>query len=128
MAFYYREVFVALAATDFDAVVEFYQRFFDRDAHPYRANVYAEFRLPGVKLGVFKPQELHEAEFSDSTHGGLSLCIEVDDLEGAIAHATRLGHPPPTPITTASHGREVYIYDPAGNRLILHESPERLRR
>jgi hypothetical protein len=29
---------------------------------------------------------------------------------------------PPGEITTASHGREIYAYDPNSNRLILHES------
>jgi hypothetical protein len=32
-----------------------------------------------------------------------------------------LGYPPPGEIITASHGREIYTYDPAGNRLILHQ-------
>ena len=122
MVFRCQEAFITLAAVDFNGVVEFYQRFLDCDAHPYIANTYAEFKLPGTKLGVFKPKESHEAEFADSSQAGLSLCIEVDDLDRAIAHATRLGYPPPGTITTASHGREIYVYDPMGNRLILHES------
>ncbi|MBD0267928.1 MAG: VOC family protein, partial [Cyanobacteria bacterium Co-bin8] len=47
---------------------------------------------------------------------------EVVDLEGAIAHLTTLGYPPPGPVMIASHGREIYAYDPDGNRLILHQS------
>jgi hypothetical protein len=52
----------------------------------------------------------------------MSLCLEVSDLEDAIAHITALGFPPPGEILTASHGREIYAYDPDGNRLILHQS------
>ncbi|MEL6928818.1 MAG: VOC family protein, partial [Cyanobacteria bacterium J06600_6] len=43
-------------------------------------------------------------------------------LEQAIACISKLGCPPPGEIITASHGREIYGYDPAQNRLILHES------
>jgi len=52
----------------------------------------------------------------------MSLCLEVADLEGAIAHLTQLGYPPSGAIITASHGREVYAYDPDGNWLILHQT------
>jgi len=43
-------------------------------------------------------------------------------LKEAIAYLTSLGYPPPGEITTASHGREIYAYDPMNNRLILHQS------
>lgn len=117
-----REAFTALATVQFDAVVEFYRQVFGIDPHPYVDQVYAEFRLPGMKLGIFKPKDAHAEEFSQSAQAGLSLCLEVDDLEGAIAHLTHLGYPPPGDITIASHGREVYGYDPAGNRIIFHEA------
>jgi predicted enzyme related to lactoylglutathione lyase len=73
-------------------------------------------------LGIFKPKENHRVEFENSAQSGMSLCLEVDDLEKAIAHLTSIGYPPPGEITTASHGREIYAYDPANNRLILHQS------
>jgi hypothetical protein len=49
-----------------------------------------------------------------------SLCIEVEDLETAIAHfqQVNLGMNL-NKIQTASHEWEIYVYDPAGNRLIL---------
>jgi hypothetical protein len=53
---------------------------------------------------------------------GMSLCIEVESLEATIAHLTDLGCPPPGEVITASHGREIYAYDPEGNWLILHQS------
>jgi hypothetical protein len=50
------------------------------------------------------------------------MCLEVNNLEDVIAHLTDLGYPPPGEIAIASHGREIYAYDPDGNRLILHQS------
>ena len=51
-----------------------------------------------------------------------AVCLEVADLERAIACLSELGYSPPGEIITASHGREIYAYDPTGNRLILHQS------
>jgi hypothetical protein len=51
----------------------------------------------------------------------MALCLEVPNLEEAIAHLTSLGYPPTSTIITASHGREVYAADPDGNWLILHQ-------
>jgi hypothetical protein len=62
-----------------------------------------------------------QSEF-ESAQSGMSLCLEVEDLENAIAHLTALGYPPPGQIIIATHGREIYAYDPAGNRLILHQA------
>lgn len=85
--------------------------------------MYAEFQLPSLKLGIFKPKQTHYLEFEHSTKSKMSLCLEVSNLEDAIAHLSVLGYPPPGQIITASHGREIYAYDPDGNRLILHQSP-----
>jgi hypothetical protein len=52
----------------------------------------------------------------------MSLCVEVADLDAAIARLVAIGYPPPGDMLTASHGREIYAYDPDGNRLILHEA------
>ncbi len=80
---------------------------------------YAEFMLPGLKLALFKPSD--DQEFSGPA-GSMSVCLEVENLTGAIATLTDLGHPPPGNVIYASHGQEIYAYDPAGNRLILHQS------
>ncbi|MEL6320495.1 MAG: VOC family protein [Cyanobacteria bacterium J06626_14] len=117
-----KEVFVALAANDFAAVVEFYHHVFEAEPTAHMPDRYAEFRLSGIKLGIFKPQPSHVDEFAQSSGAGLSLCVEVSDLDSAIAHLEHLGYQPPDAVMTASHGREAYVYDPAGNRLILHES------
>ena len=121
MSFNYTKAFVTLAATNSAALVQFYAQLLEQTPDPYIFDVYAEFQLKGLRLGIFQPKESRQSEFAASS-GGMSLCLEVEDLEAAIAHLTKMGHPPPGEIITASHGREIYAYDPAGNRLILHQS------
>ncbi|GAB4196000.1 MAG: hypothetical protein Fur006_42970 [Coleofasciculaceae cyanobacterium] len=121
MSFLYTDAFVTLAAADVETLVQFYRQLLDREPNPYIPNVYAEFQMSGLRLGIFQPKPTHLQEFEQSAQSGMSLCLEVDDLEGAIAHLSSIGYPPPGEITTASHGREIYAYDPAGNRLILHQ-------
>jgi predicted enzyme related to lactoylglutathione lyase len=113
-------VFVTLVDPGGDTLGRFYRKLFGLEPVVNIPSVYTEFLLPGLRLGIFKPQENHAAEFAGQS-GGMSLCIEVNDLEAAIDQFTALGCPPPGEITIASHGREIYAYDPLGNRLILHE-------
>jgi predicted enzyme related to lactoylglutathione lyase len=122
MTFRYTDAFVTLAAIDIDTLVQFYSQLLAQEPKPFIPKIYAEFQLSGLRLGIFKPKQNHEQEFANSSHSGMSLCLEVDDLEEAIAHLTNLGYPPLGEVTTASHGREIYAYDPARNRLILHQS------
>ncbi|MEC4985466.1 MAG: VOC family protein [Oscillatoria sp. PMC 1068.18] len=121
MNFRYQDVFVTLAAVDLEILVEFYRQLLNQDPQLYFPQVYAEFQLKGLRLGIFHPKANHDREFADSTASGMSLCFEVENLETAIASLDALGFPPPGEITLASHGREIYAYDPAGNRLILHQ-------
>ena len=125
MTFRYAGAFVTLAATDIETLTQFYSQLLEQDPKPHTPKIYAEFQLSGLRLGLFNPKESHRFEFSNSTQSGMSLCLEVNNLEEAIAHLAAIGYPPPGETTTASHGREIYAYDPAGNRLILHQSIER---
>jgi predicted enzyme related to lactoylglutathione lyase len=52
----------------------------------------------------------------------MSICWEVSDLEAALDRLRKMGYQPPGEIINASHGREIYAYDPDGNRMIIHES------
>lgn len=122
MFFQCTEAFLTLAVIDLETIVNFYTSLLGQAPAAQISNVYAEFQLPGLRLGIFKPKETHWQEFENSAKSAMSLCLEVSDLEDAIAHLTTLGYPPPGEILTASHGREIYAYDPAGNRLILHQS------
>lgn len=113
---------VTIGAVNFENLVNFYTKFLNQNPANLIPQVYAEFQLTGLRLGIFKPKQMHESEFNTSTKSQISLCLEVSNLEEAIAHLTFLGYPPPGEITTASHGREIYAYDPNGNRLILHQA------
>lgn len=113
------EAFVALASINIENLVNFYINLLGKPKINI-SNVYAQFELPGLRLGIFRPKEPNLQEF-ESAKSRISLCLEVANLEDAIAHLTTLGYPPPGEIITASHGREIYAYDPEGNRLILHQ-------
>ncbi|MBC7970367.1 MAG: VOC family protein [Verrucomicrobia bacterium] len=131
---------LTLATPHFAALTQFYSQLLNQQPAVLRPNVYAEFHLPGLKLGIFRPKETphSRSDFGGSAQSNaeltskplptphsptsMSLCLEVENLEGAIAHLTQLGYPPPGAIITASHGREVYAYDPDGNWLILHQT------
>lgn len=119
--FQYTAVFVTLASVDINKLVLFYTQLLGQEPQPHMPNIYAEFQLPSLRLAIFKPKENNQSEFNN-TGSGMSLCLEVSDLAAAIAHLTALGYPPSGETLTASHGKEIYAYDPDGNRLILHQS------
>lgn len=118
---FHSEAFVALASSQLKQQVKFYRELFAIEPKPYTPT-YAEFRLSGLRLAIFTPKAESTAEFAATSSGPMSLCIEVNDLEGAIAHLKTLGHAPSADIMHTSHGQEIYAYDPDGNRLILHQS------
>ena len=119
------DAFVAIAAPDLESVIAFYQALLDQPPQPYAPGRYAEFQVAGLRLGLFNPKADHTDQFANSDGAALSLCLEVRDLDTAIAHLESTGHPPVDDITEASHGREAYAYDPTGTRLILHEARPR---
>ena len=112
---------VTIAATNFDRLLKFYRQLLQQEPHLHLPGAYAEFQLPGLRLGIFKPKANHQSEFQ-AAHSGMSLCLEVEDLEAAICHLEAIAAPPPGEMILASHGREIYAYDPEGNRLILHQA------
>jgi len=113
---------MTLASVKLDETVAFYQALLEQSPDPYLPKKYAEFQLQGgLTLGIFQPQAAHQTEFSQPEKSAMSLCIEVVNLESAIAQLTELGYPPHD-LINASHGQETYAYDPDGNRLILHRS------
>jgi predicted enzyme related to lactoylglutathione lyase len=113
---------MTLASPNVEVLVGFYGALLGQTAQPYQRDRYAEFQLSGLRLAIFKPRLDHADQFTAPGSGAMSLCLEVTDLDAAIARLTQLGYPPPGPVTTVSHGREVYAYDPDGSRLILHQS------
>ncbi|NMG18377.1 VOC family protein [Brasilonema bromeliae] len=122
MTFQYTDAFVTLATFQIENLVGFYTQFLGIEPTTYIPNIYAEFRLPSFKLGIFQPKQIHFSEFENSAKSKVSLCLEVSDLESVIAYLSVLGCSPPKEVMTASHGREIYAYDPDGNRIIIHQS------
>ena len=122
MTIKYTDAFITIATTDLEKAIAFYHKLLDRQPQPYIPNVYAEFNLKSLRLGIFKPKVDNLAEFSNSRHSGLSICLEVEDLEATIEHLKEMGYPASGDIKVASHGKEIYAYDPMDNRLILHQS------
>ena len=135
-----QSVFVTLASVNLKKQVDFYRAFLAIAPQP-NTPTYAEFQLPGIRLAIFRPKENNAAEFiatgsgssgaqngdrnSGPSSGAMSLCLEVGNLDDAIAHLAALGCAPPGTVVSASHGQEIYAYDPDGNRLILHQAHKR---
>jgi hypothetical protein len=117
----FNTVFVALADLDGHTLADFYGKLFAQNPTVAISNVYTEFEVPGLRIGLFRPEAIAQVEFIQPSSGSVSLCIEIESLEEAIAHLGTLGYPPPGQIRHTGHGREIYAYDPQGNRLILHE-------
>ncbi len=120
-----QSAFVAIASVNLEDQVEFYQAFLAIAPQPITPT-YAEFQLPGLRLAIFRPKEDNAIEFTATASGKvisgtMSICIEVSNLNEAIARLKALGYPPPGEVLSASHGQEIYAYDPDGNRLILHQ-------
>jgi predicted enzyme related to lactoylglutathione lyase len=113
---------LVIATVNFEQLLQFYQYLLQQKPNIYKAEVYAEFSIFGLNLGIFRPKTSHEVEFSYPWGSGYSLCLEVADLEATITHIIEIGFPVDREIIESSHGREIYIYDPDGNRLILHQS------
>lgn len=128
-----REAFVAIATPNLDRLTQFYSLLFQQEPSTVLPDRYAEFHVASLRLGLFSPQAQHHGEFGSPQGAALSLCLEVEHLQGAIAQVStayaalqqRGGASVPPPVGavfTTSHGREAYAYDPDGNRLILHEA------
>ncbi len=118
----YNSVTITIATVNFDNIVGFYTQLLEQEPKKLIPYIYAEFQIPTLKLGIFQPKPANEPEFITNVQSPLSLCLEVNNLETAISYLNSLGYPPPGEISTASHGQEIYGYDPDGNRLILHQS------
>ena len=63
----FKTAFVTLASVNFDRVVEFYRQFLGATPEVYIPAVYAEFSVAGLRLGIFRPNASHQAEFGRSS-------------------------------------------------------------
>lgn len=122
MALKYTRALMTIAAPHFDPLVQFYCNVLAQAPTILLPQVYAEFDLSGLRLGIYRPSTpVADPPASAAQASALSLCLEVEDLEAAIVHLTDLGYPPCGKIRIASHGREIDAHDPDGNRLILYQ-------
>ncbi|AMV36660.1 VOC family protein [Planctomyces sp. SH-PL62] len=122
MAIQFTEAFAAIGSGDFEASVTFYTAILGREPDVRTNDVHAEFHLPGgFHLAIFRPRADGADRFRNppDRQGGLSLVFVVADVESAAVELARFGGPSPSPIMRGSHGREIYGYDPDGNRIIL---------
>jgi hypothetical protein len=117
----YANAYLTLATQQFAELVAFYSGLLQQLPDPHWPDSYAEFQVPGLRLGIFLPRPDQVGEFCGRGASAMSLCLTVADLGVAIAHLEALGYSPVGPIRSASHGQEIYAYDPDGNRLILHQ-------
>jgi len=114
------ELFIALSSNNIENQVAFYSALL-KIRPKVATSAYAEFRMNGLKIAIFQPSADNVSEFAAASSGAMSFCLEVDDIESAIAHLKTLGYPLSNEIMHTSHGKEIYAYDPDGNRLILHQ-------
>lgn len=132
-----KALFVTIATQQWEPMVQFYSHILGQEPQPHSPHSYAEFKIGGLKLGLFFPKESHQSEFSLPAQSAISLCMEVENLDhsrkiinvaynrfktGLTGYIEPNAHHRYGEIAIASHGRECYAYDPDGNRLILHEA------
>jgi predicted enzyme related to lactoylglutathione lyase len=110
-----------IATINFDRMVAFYAELLHQSPDPYQPGIYAGFRLPGLELGIFQPAGPRQEEF-DPPSRSLSLCLELLNLDEAFTELAQADNTPISAMVSASHGREFYIADPDGNRIILHQN------
>jgi predicted enzyme related to lactoylglutathione lyase len=114
----YTRAFITLAAPQWGRSIAFYRQLLNQEPEALQADRYGAFDLGSWKMAIYRPK-LEELE-PPGTYPALSLCFQVPDLDQTLVHLANLNLDP-GPIQTVSHGREVYLYDPDGNRIILYE-------
>ena len=116
------EVFIALASKNVKKQVAFYSELLQTKP-TVNTPSYAELSISNVKIAIFQPSADNASEFAAVSSGAMSFCLEIDNLDAVVSYLTDLGYSIPREIMQTSHGREIYAYDPDGNRVILHQSP-----
>ncbi|MDX2270826.1 MAG: VOC family protein [Cyanobacteriota bacterium] len=107
---------LSMATPDLRVQQEFYQRLLGQDPAVEIANRYIEFRLTGLRLGIYSS---HHPDFQAGL-GSLSLCLQVTNLDAVMDGLAEAGIPT-SPVRIASHGREIDLQDPDGNRIVIHQ-------
>lgn len=120
MASLYTYARIAIAAINFDEMQQFYTRILQQEPTSRIRDVFVEYQLPELRLDLFQPREANRPEFQRNTRSTMNIVLEVRDIEAAAKHFASVGCQPGK-IIDAFHGKEFYAYDPAQNRLIVHQ-------
>jgi predicted enzyme related to lactoylglutathione lyase len=115
----FSRAFVTIAAADWPRSVAFYTALTGDSPRSVIPGRYGEFMLAGLQLAIYQPKTLEIT--LPERYPILSICLQVPDLDEAIGELGTIGYPVSMGIQKVSHGCEVYIYDPDGNRLILYQ-------
>ncbi|OUC15914.1 MAG: hypothetical protein B0A82_04350 [Alkalinema sp. CACIAM 70d] len=121
----YDSAWVTIAVTDLSGAQQFYQALFACEPSRVLPDRYVEFQLAGLRLGIYRPTKFPISASETSAiaalpQASMSLCFQVQDLDVTLAQLNQL-QVPHDAVAIASHGREVYAYDPNGNRLIFYQ-------
>jgi len=107
-----------LAADDPAALASFYGTLCGID--PGSGDGVRVLQLPGAgSLMLYRPSRQRP---QPAQHGRLALCLRVERLEAAQDQALGLGAAVLEPMRQEPFGREVWLTDPEGNRLLLLET------
>ncbi|MGQ9837977.1 MAG: VOC family protein [Cyanobacteriota bacterium] len=119
---------ISLATPNLPRLCHFYQSLLGSPPQfqlPTSADpVYVEFRLPGLRLGLYRNPHLNSYPDCAVQAGAMSLCLQVEDLQGSLARIQVLLEDyriAVSPLRQAFHGQEVDFADPEGNCIILHQ-------
>lgn len=110
---------ISIATPHLQPMQEFYQQLLDRRWAVEIPGTYVEFRLPGLRLGLYRSSN---PEFA-ACLGATSLCLQVESLDELLARPV-LSSIPISSVREAFHGREVDLCDPDGNRIVIHQPSE----
>jgi predicted enzyme related to lactoylglutathione lyase len=127
MSPFFSRSWLAIAVQSLTGSVQFYQTLLGDGAIFRQTGKYVEFDLGDLRLGLFEPKPESASEFDQRGQNPMSLCLAVTDLDQTLAQlaAQSLIPDQPPSIYLASHGQELYLFDPDGNRIILYESKKR---
>ncbi len=114
--------FVTIAVANWQQSLQFYQCLLQLAPKVLQPDRYAEFDPPSctIALYVARPEESSQPT-ELSAYPSMSLCLQVKSISAVLAQLKTINYDAPAGIQQSSHGAEIYVYDPNGNRIILYE-------
>lgn len=112
-----RGALVALQARDFQRAVTFYTTVLGLEMTFRHGDQWAEFRAPGLTLGVGPADEATVVGGGTTT-----ICFEVPDIEKTVQGLRSRGVSFLGSFRETDHGREISFIDSEGSPLMLHQA------